>query len=60
MGKCSSVIWNYFSSRMGSLSGSYFFLTFFSLNNVCMFVTLIILILFIPNIETAIQFLTTK
>ena len=32
----------------------------FSLNNVCMVAILIILIMFVLNIETAVQFLTMK
>lgn len=47
--------------QTGSLSGSYFsFVFFFFLSNVRMVAMLIILILFIPNLETVVQFLTMK
>lgn len=51
-----------FFSRLDSLSGSYFafLFLFFFLNNVCMVVMLIILILFVPDIESTVQFLTLK
>lgn len=57
MGKCSSVIWSYIFPDWVP----YLVLTFlFFLNNVCMVAMQIILILFIPNIETAVRFLTMK
>ena len=57
----SSIIWvpPLSRPRLDSLPASSF-LFLFPLNNVCMVAILIILILFILNIETAVQFLTMK
>lgn len=60
MGKCSFVIWNYFFPDWFFIWFLLFFCLFFFLSNVCMVAMLIILILFMPNLETVVQFLTVK
>lgn len=60
MGKCSSIMWNYcFPDWILYLVLALLFY-FFPLNSVCMVVMLIILIVFVPNTESTVQFLTRK